>query len=231
MRFLLLALPIVLAVCAAGTAQAGVGAPSSLVAQAEPAPAAPAATPAPAEENTDEDAAEGASGEARSQPGNPVLGANGLPEVYYGDAVLPEPVRQLREKLLEAAESGDIEKLRPFLEGDQPPLISVGEGQSDPIDFLRSQAGDPEGREILAILTEVLQAGYVHLDPGTPQETYAWPYFAYYPLDKLSPPQMVEMFKIITGQDFADMKEYGQYVFFRLGISPQGKWQFFISGD
>lgn len=239
MRLMLLALTLCLL---AFDSHAQVAPPQVLLAQADTGSDPGAGSPDAVDpEAVDPDAAPDEPGDSATdkpeqqgtaQTGDPVLGPSGLPEVYYGDAALPEPVRRMRERLLEAAQTGDIEKLRPFLEaGDQQPVISVGEGRGDPIDFLKSQSGDPEGREILAILTEVLQAGYIHLDPGKPQEAYVWPYFAYYPLDKLSPPQMVELFKIITGQDFADMKEYGAYVFFRLGISPDGKWQFFISGD
>jgi hypothetical protein len=229
MRLALLALPLMLALVAAPASAQIPSAGGMRLAQADQPDTPPAGEP-----EGDDAPATADPGQSRSSSpaGNPVKGANGLPEVYYGDAALPEPVRALRQRLLEAAATGDLETLRPILEqGDQRPVVSVGEGQTDPLDFLKSQSGDPDGREILAILEEVLQAGYVHLDPGTPQEAYVWPYFAAYPLDRLTPPQMVELFKIITGQDFADMKEYGAYVFFRVGISPDGVWHFFISGD
>jgi hypothetical protein len=158
--------------------------------------------------------------------------AQGLPEVFYDTSLLPEPVQRMRERILEAARTGDVEKLRPVLESNEtPPVFSLGETQGDAIQFWKEQSGDGEGREILAILIEILEAGYLHADKGTPQEMYLWPYFAQYPLDKLSPPQMVEMFKILTGQDYAEMKEDGTYVFFRAGIGPDGTWHFFVAGD
>jgi hypothetical protein len=60
---------------------------------------------------------------------------------------------------------------------------------------------------------------------------YVWPYFARYPLDKLNGPQMVELFKILTAGDYEDMKAYGTYLFYRVGITPTGVWKYFISGD
>ena len=86
-------------------------------------------------------------------------------------------------------------------------------------------------QEILAILEEVLSAGYVHVDAGTPQELYVWPYFFALPLDKLDAKQRVELFKIVTAGDFDDMKQFGAYIFYRVGITPAGQWTFFVAGD
>lgn len=153
------------------------------------------------------------------------------PEVRYDTDELPAPVRRLREQIIEAARTGDIEKLRPVFEanGGPPAIFSAGSG--DPIEDLRSLAGDAEGREILAILIEVLEAGYVHVDVGTPEEMYIWPYFARYPLDSMTGPQMVELFKILTAGDYEDMKIYDVYLFYRVGIDPRGIWRYFLAGD
>ncbi len=37
-------------------------------------------------------------------------------EIVYGDKDLPQPVRDLRAKLIEVARTGDIEKLRPYFQ-------------------------------------------------------------------------------------------------------------------
>jgi hypothetical protein len=154
------------------------------------------------------------------------------PAIEYDVSKLPAPVRRIREQIIEAALTGDIEKLRPIIEANQePPLVSFGGDDGDPVAHLKSLAGDPEGREILAILIEVLDAGYVHVDVGTPEEMYVWPYFARYPLDSLTGPQMVELFKLLTAGDYEDMKIYGTYLFYRVGIAPNGVWKFFVAGD
>ena len=154
-----------------------------------------------------------------------------VPVVEYDVSKLPEPVKQLREKILAAAATGDPEKLRPIIQGGaEPPQLSLND-IDDPIQYLKSQSGDPDGREILAILTEVLDAGYVHIDAGTPDEMYVWPYFAEYPVDKLTPPQLVELFKLIYAGDYEDMKNDGNYLFYRVGITPKGEWKYFIAGD
>lgn len=155
-----------------------------------------------------------------------------LPEIVYDLSRLPEPVQRMRNLLVEAAKTGDIEKLRPLIgTGEDMPQISFGDVEGDPIAFLKSLSGDGEGQEILAIMEEVLSAGYVHLGEGTDEDLYVWPYFFGMPLEKLDPRQKVELFKIVTAGDYEDMKQYGTYVFYRLGITPEGRWAFFVAGD
>ena len=153
-----------------------------------------------------------------------------IPVVEYDFSKLPTPVARLREQIIEAASTGDPEALRPIIDANgEPPDFGPGEDDSDPIAFLKSQSGDPEGREILAIIIEVLDAGYVHVDVGTPDEMYVWPYFARYPVDKLTPRQLVELFKLVYAGDYEDMLTYGLYTSFRAGIAPDGTWRFFLS--
>lgn len=145
---------------------------------------------------------------------------------------LPEPVKKMRTALVEAAASGDIEKLRPLLgTGADETQVSVGDAPEDPIAALKSLSGDPDGREVLAILLDIISTGVAHTDKGTPQEAYVWPYFAEKNLETLTPPESVELFRIVTAGDVSDMKEFGGYNFYRLGISPDGKWKFFVAGD
>jgi hypothetical protein len=164
-------------------------------------------------------------------PESPATSNEPLPTIEYDVDKLPVPVKRLREQIIAAASSGDFDKLKPIIDANgEPPQFGFTEAD-DPLSYLKAQSGDPEGREILAILLEVIQAGYVHVDVGTTDEMYVWPYFARYPLDKLSGPQMVELFKILTAGDYEDMKAYGTYLFYRLGITPNGEWRYFISGD
>jgi hypothetical protein len=164
-------------------------------------------------------------------PASPSDGTAKLPQVNYGEEGLPRPVARLRAQILDAARTGDVERLRPVIEANEvPPTFSFA-GTSDPIAHLKEASGDDHGREALAILIEVLEAGWILADPGTPQEMYVWPYFARYPFDKLTPEQMVELFKIITAGDYQDMQSYGTYIFYRLGIGPDGTWHFFVAGD
>jgi hypothetical protein len=155
-----------------------------------------------------------------------------LAEVQYDIAKLPEPVQRMRKLLLDVSLGADIEKLRPLLgTGESTVQLSLSDITDDPIAYLKSQSGDQEGQEILAIMEDVLSAGYVHINVGKPEELYVWPYFFGLPLDKLTPRQKVELFKIVTAGDYEEMKTYDSYIFYRLGITPKGEWAFFVTGE
>ncbi|MEP3048673.1 MAG: hypothetical protein ABJL55_15155 [Roseibium sp.] len=158
-------------------------------------------------------------------------GAVTAPQVYYSTDTLPKPVARMRAQMREAALLGDIERLRIVFESNEVmPTLAFAE-IDDPIDFLKQSSGDGEGFEILAILADTLDAGFVHVDVGTPQEMYVWPYFAQYPLHQLTPEQKVEMFRIVTAGDFAEMQDFGAWLFYRVGIGPDGTLHYFVAGD
>ncbi|MEW9615872.1 hypothetical protein AB3G45_18835 [Shinella sp. S4-D37] len=156
-----------------------------------------------------------------------------VPVEFFSDiAKAPEPVRRMRELIVEAAASGDIERLRPLLgKGMTETQVSIVETDEGPVETLKGQSGDEEGIEVLAILLDVLATGFVHVGKGTADEMYVWPYFAEKPLASLTAPEKVELLRIVTAGDFADMKEFGSYNFYRVGITPDGQWKFFVTGD
>ena len=154
-----------------------------------------------------------------------------LPEVMRDLSSLPEAVRATRERILAAAKSGDPAKVAEVMKSFTPaPMFSLG-GDNDPVAHWKSSYPDSGGLEALAILAEVLETPFVLLDKGTAQEMYVWPYFFGLPLAKLTPEQKVELFRLITGSDWKEMQEFGAYIFYRVGIAPNGQWQFFVAGD
>jgi hypothetical protein len=201
-----------------------------------PDPIGPVIGPDPDEETgTDDTPADDPAnaGDRDNDPARPNLDPDApLPVVEYDLNKLPEPVKATHAKLIEAAKSGDAENLRAIIgTGEDATQFSLGGTTEDPLKYLLSLSGDEGGQEILAILLEILDAGYVHLDVGTPQELYVWPYFFAIPLEKLDKKQKVELFKIVTSGDVEDMKSFGAYIFYRAGISPDGRWRFFLAGE
>ncbi|WP_062211945.1 hypothetical protein [Aureimonas sp. AU12] len=153
-------------------------------------------------------------------------------DIAYGEDKLPQPVRDLRRKLIEIAKSGDVEKLRPYIEtGANATALSLIQTDEDPIETLKGASGDGDGVEILAILLETLEAGHVHLDQSGDNEIFVWPYFTQVNLEKLTKPQLVELFELVTAGDYQRMLGNGSYDFYRVGISPEGRFEFFVAGD
>src|SRR5262245_33709201 len=142
---------------------------------------------------------------------------------------LPAPVARTRERLLAAAHSGDLQQLAALMT-DPMPIFSFTDDK-DPVAFWKANYPDSDGVEVLSILTMILESCFVRVDEGTPQEMYVWPYFVRMSLASLTPQQKVELFRIVTGADYKDMMKLGVYAFYRLGISPDGTWQFFVTGD
>ena len=154
------------------------------------------------------------------------------PPILRDMALLPAPVRRMHEALLAATRTGDLDAMQlPIEMNELQPAIGIDGDFADPIPALQAMAGDPDGIEILAILSEILETGFVHIDKGTPQEMYVWPYFAHIPLRRLTRPQRVELFRLITARDYEEMDAIGHYTFFRLGIGPDGTWHYLIAGE
>ena len=152
-------------------------------------------------------------------------------EFSHDFAKLPEPVRKLREQIIEAAASGDPERLRALIgSGEDRTMLPVAE-DDDPIAALKGISGDEDGLEILAIILDLLSTGYAHRDAGKADEVYVWPYFTDKSLSTLTAPEKVELLRIVTAGDLGGMLEYGSYNFFQMGITPDGKWKYLTAGD
>ncbi|MDR6899430.1 hypothetical protein [Rhizobium miluonense] len=146
----------------------------------------------------------------------------------------PEPVKKLRTAIVEAAASGDLERLRPLMNiggGLKQTQVTADDPGEDPIKTLHDLSGDPDGIEIQSILLDIMSSGFAHVGQGTPDEVYVWPYFAEKDIKTLSTPEKVDLMRIVTAGDYADMQEFGGYNFYRVGITPDGRWKFFTSGE
>lgn len=153
------------------------------------------------------------------------------PEIYRDLTSLPNAVRKTRERILKAARTGDIEKLRPVIEANELiPIFSFGEDQ-DPISYWKQISRDGKGREILAEMIRIFTTGFIRMDKGSKDELIVWPYHFGYPLDKLKPHEQVELYLLVNPDDATTMEESGGYFGYRAGISPDGTWQFFVAGD
>jgi len=177
-------------------------------------------------------------GPASSQTTKPKTGAAKQKppplRINYGTDELPGPVREMRETLLSAVQSGQIEELRQAFELNdlKPDLGAAAAG--DPVAHWKKASGDGEGREVLAALSLILDAGYVVLPLGRDLENnrlYIWPYFAEIPLAGLTAAQEVELLRLVPPASVRDMKTKGRYTHWRLAIGADGSWHSFRRDD
>ena len=159
----------------------------------------------------------------------PLAPSSPVAEIITDLSRLPPPVARTRERILAAARSGELQQLADLM-NETTPIFSFTDDK-DPVAFWKAVYPDSDGVEALSILITILETGFVQVDAGTPHEMYVWPYFVRMSLPALTPAQKVELFRIVTGADYKDMLAFGVYAFYRLGIGPDGTWQFFVAGD
>lgn len=149
------------------------------------------------------------------------------PQVLYDFNALPDPVKRMLTQIAGAAESGNIEAMRPVFESNElKPMVSAS-FVDDPIAFWKKASADGTGRDVLAAMLNVLSSGYVRMGQGK-DEIFVWPYFAETDLAKLTPAQEVELYRIVPPELALAMKKSGKYSYYRLGVSPSGVWHYFL---
>ncbi len=153
------------------------------------------------------------------------------PEILRDASKLPEATQRMRQAILAAAVSGDIETLRVASEMNELPPVFANSKVADPVAFWKKLSGDGEGREILAALIEIFRTGYVRKTGGKDGDLFVWPYFAETPLQTLNSGQQVELLTLVPPAQAAKMMETGKYTHYRIGISTTGVWHFFDKAE
>ena len=158
--------------------------------------------------------------------GQPAATPPPLP-VRHGTDGLPPPVVEMREAILAAVRSGSLDDLRVAIELNEiKPAFGPG-GPSDPIAFVKQASADGEGREVLAALGNILEAGWVAVPLGRDLENnrvFVWPHFAETGVKGLSPGHQVELLRLVPVAQAKAMMEAGRYTFWRLAIGADGTW-------
>jgi hypothetical protein len=153
------------------------------------------------------------------------------PEIAADLSHLPPAVLRMRERILAAARTGDLQALLAVMKANGSMPVFSHTQRQDPSAYWKGNYPDSDGVEILSILINLLETEPVRIDAGTPQDMYLWPYFARLPLQSLTPAQKVELFRVVTGSDYRDMLERGRYVFYQVGIGPDGTWRYFLASE
>lgn len=148
-------------------------------------------------------------------------------------AALPPRVAAMREKILEAVLTRDIEALRPAIEWNEtPPIFARGEkprGFSQTITFLKARSFDGRGEEVLALLKAIFEQPYVKVARG-PATTYVWPAFAMRQSPDPGPEQRLAMLRCVRFSNLGLTNDIRLPLIERLGIGADGTWHYFWSG-
>ena len=148
------------------------------------------------------------------------------PKVLYDATALPVLVQRILKMIIVAAQSGDIEEMRPVLESNELKPMVAAKHVDDPIAYWKKHSVDGSGRDILADMLNMLSTGSVLTGKGY-DAMYVWPYFAETDLRKLTPRQQVELYRMVPPERAAAMMKTGKYTGYRLGVSPAGVWHYF----
>ncbi|MCL4766359.1 MAG: hypothetical protein KJZ80_09015 [Hyphomicrobiaceae bacterium] len=147
---------------------------------------------------------------------------------------LPAPVQEMVEAILAAVRSGDIGDLRPALEWNELKPHVAEHRVEDPIAHWKEISGDGQGREILAILAEIIDCGPAALPIGKDIENnrvFVWPAIAEADLASLTPRQEVALYRLVKPAEAKAMRESKRWLWWRLTIGADGTWHAFHKSD
>lgn len=147
---------------------------------------------------------------------------------------LPAPVEEMREAILAATRSGHIEDLQVPLDWNELRPDVAASAVDDPIAFWKKESGDGEGREILAVLANILQMRPAELPLGKDLENnivYVWPYLAESKLDALTPAEEVDLLRLVSPNEAKAMRAAKKWTWWRLSIGADGTWHSFKKAE
>lgn len=135
---------------------------------------------------------------------------------------LPDAVATLRDRIATAAVACDYDLLQAIaLEGSIGFTASYG-SETSAADHWRGE--EERGGKPLAKLIQILATPFGRNEANF----YAWP-SAY--TENPTEAQWQSLEGIYSHDEIASFKELGSYLGYRVGITPAGDWQFFVSGD
>jgi hypothetical protein len=134
------------------------------------------------------------------------------------------------EAIETAARSGRVDEMITALDwNEMKPDVGSPAGR-DAIAHWKAISADGEGRQILAMLLDLLQTKPAVLRTGKDLENnrvFIWPGFSERPLATLTPSEDVEFHRLLPAAEVRAMKAGGRYTSFRLVIGADGVWHSF----
>ena len=149
-------------------------------------------------------------------------------------SALPRAVAAIRQKILQACATRDIEALRiPIDWNEVRPLFERGVKRppgEDPVERLKALSFDRKGEEMLTLLRNVLRQAYV-IETRGKTHMYVWPAFALKPPADSTPDERQLMLACVRFADLSRADSSGRPPPMRVGIAADGVWHYFWSAD
>lgn len=144
---------------------------------------------------------------------------------------LPERVREIRDRIVRAAVACDFEALEALALAAPGFTYSFG-AEGDPGGYWRREE-DGRPPEPLRFLVGVLNRPYLRIEHTHRGEVrYVWPSAFGYDSWEAVPPEDKKALEPLYGEeDFESFARFGGYVGYRVGITAEGDWEFFVAGD
>lgn len=146
--------------------------------------------------------------------------------------LLPAPVLQIRDKILAACATGDVEALRiPIDWNETRPLFAKSgafKAGTDPIEILKALSFDRKGRETVSIIRAIFAQPCVSIARG-PTTLYEWPAFARLEQAPSNEREAHAQWRCVRFADLTRSNAEGKPHATRIGIAADGVWHYFWS--
>ena len=146
---------------------------------------------------------------------------------------LPEPVAETRRAIAEAAVGCYIDALGRLAgvgpNGREGPELITSFGGGG---FMNIVEWEDDGDESLALLVKLLDLPYAVQDYEDLPRYYLWPSaFVYDTWEEIPPADLEALRTIYTDEELDEIAAFGSYAGWRIGITEDGEWRFFVAGD
>jgi len=139
---------------------------------------------------------------------------------------LPEPVAATRRAIATAAIACDFVALEAL--GGSDLNTSFGGGGFDNIPRWEVEGTYPA----LELLVELFDTPYATQDFEDLPRYYVWPSaFVYDSWEEIPPADLEALRSIYTDEELDQIAGFGSYALWRIGITEDGQWRFFVAGD
>lgn len=146
------------------------------------------------------------------------------------NGTLPQSVIDMREQILAAVHSGNIADLKDAIEWNEMKPDFGPEANADPIAYWKKISADGEGREVLAVLANLLALPPARLAIGQDPENslvYVWPYLSEVTPGSFTAGEDVDLYRIMPPEAAKAAKTAKRWSWWRIAIGADGTWHTF----